>query len=162
MAARPVSSRGLRWCMAPMKKLGLVLFSSLMVSCAHFSPIYWGYGEWAAGDTAGVENDLLVEFDWSKVPGVITSIDGKRLGEGYKKAKLLSGRHVIEYANYSVEFGGHQTGMLELDLAAGHSYQFGLKLCYWCHPRKYAVWVDDKTTGEVVWGKHPDWPAWWL
>jgi hypothetical protein len=49
-----------------------------------------------------------------------------------------------------------------MEFKACHSYQFGLKLCFWCSPRKYAVWIDDKTTGELVWGKRPDWPFWFL
>jgi len=145
-----------------MNKLVLLLLSSLMVSCAHYSPIYWGWGEWAGSDVAGVENDSISSFGWSKLPGVIKSIDGNSVGTGYKKAKLLPGRHVIEYAYYPAEFGEHPRGMIEIDLKAGHLYEFGLKLCFWCQPRKYAVWVDDKATGEVVWGKHQDWPFWFL
>lgn len=145
-----------------MNKAIVLLLSSLLVSCAYYSPRYWGWGEWAASDVAGVENTLLVVFDWSKLPGVITSIDGTGIGNGYKKARLTPGRHRIEYAYYPAEFGSHPRGMLELDFLAGHWYEFRLELCYWCAPRRYAVWVDDRTIGEAVWGTQPDWPAWWL
>jgi hypothetical protein len=133
-----------------------------MVSCAHYSPTYWGCGERVGADIAAVENDSIANFDWSKLPGVITLIDESIVGTGYKKAKLSPGRHVIEYAYYPAEFGMHPRGIIEIDLAAGHSYEFGLKLCFWCMPRKSAVWVDDKTTGEKVWGERPDWPSWYL
>jgi hypothetical protein len=133
-----------------------------MVSCANYSPIYWGWGEWAGPDVAGVENNLITSFGWPELPGVITSIDGTGLGTGYKKARLSPGRHRIEYAYHPSEFGVHPTGIMEMDLIAGHLYEFRIKLCFWCAPRKYSVWVDDKTTGKVVWGKHPDWPSWWL
>jgi hypothetical protein len=146
---------------AVMKKLVLLLLS-LLVSCAHHSPVFWGWGEWAGADVAGVGDDLLAGFDWSELPGVIASIDGNRVGTGYKKAKLRPGRHVIEYAYSPAEFGAHPTGIIEIDLAAGHLYEFRVKLSFWCMPRRFAVWVDDKTTGEAVWGKRPDWPSWWL
>ncbi|HEY5975979.1 MAG TPA: hypothetical protein VIU41_14690 [Geobacteraceae bacterium] len=145
-----------------MKTLVIVLLSSLLVSCSHYSPIYWGWGEWGGADVAGVADNLLAGFDWSTLPGVITSIDGNSVGTGFKRAKLLPGRHVIEYAYHTAAFGAHPQGMMELDLTAGHSYQFNIKLCFWCTPRKYAVWVDDHTMGSVVWGKRPDWPSWWL
>lgn len=145
-----------------MNRLIVLLLSSLMVSCAYYSPIYWGWSEWVGSDVAAVDNDFITSMDWSKLPGVITLIDGSAVGAGYKKAKLLPGRHVIEYAYYTAEFGMHPRGIIEIDLTAGHSYEFGIKLCFWCMPRKYAVWIDDKTTSEKVWGKHPDWPSWYL
>jgi hypothetical protein len=145
-----------------MNRVILLLLSSLMVSCAYYSPIYWGWGEWVGSDVAGLENDSVATFDWSKLPGVITLIDENSVGTGYKKAKLSPGRHVIGYAYYPAEFGVHPKGIIEIDLTAGHSYEFGLRLCFWCKPRKYAVWVDDKTSSEEVWGKRPDWPSWYL
>jgi len=140
----------------------LLLLSSLIISCSHYSPIYWGWGEWTGPGLYGVEDNSRAGFDWSKHPGVITSIDGNNVGDGYKKAKLSPGRHVIQYAAYPAEFGAHPKGTVEIDLQADHVYEFGLKLCYWCKPRSYAVWVDDRTTGELVWGKRPDWPSWFL
>lgn len=143
-------------------KLILLLLSALMVSCAYYSPIYWGWGEWVGSEATGLESDLIATVDWSKLPGIITSIDGNSVGAGYKMAKLLPGRHVVKYLYYTASFGMHPEGTMEVDLTAGHSYEFGLKLCFWCQPRKYAVWVDDKITGETVWGKRPGWPSWYL
>ncbi len=145
-----------------MNRLILLLLSLLMSSCAHYSPIYWGWGEWAASDVTGLENGLVAYVDWSTLPGVIISIDGNTVGSGYKKAKLLPGSHIMEYAYYTGEFGVNPKGTIAIQLEAGHSYEFRIKLCFWCNPRKYAVWVDDKTTAEVVWGRHPDWPSWFL
>jgi len=145
-----------------MNRLILLLLSLLMASCAHYSPIYWGWGEWAVSDVTGLENGLVAYVDWSTLPGVITSIDGHTVGSGHKKAKLLPGSHVIEYAYYPAEFGVHPKGTIAIQLEAGHSYEFCIRLCFWCNPRKYAVWVDDKTTAEAVWGRHPDWPSWFL
>lgn len=145
-----------------MKILVIILLSSLLFSCAHYSPIYWGWGEWDGVGVAGEKAGLSAGLDWSKRPGVITAIDGKSIGSGYKKAKLLPGRHVIEYAYYTAQFGAHPKGIIELDVQAGHSYQFDIKLCFWCNPRKFAVWVYDNTVGTVVWGEQPDWPSWWL
>jgi hypothetical protein len=139
-----------------------LLLSTLMVSCAQDSPIHSGAGEWVGSNVAAPENSLVATFDWSKLPGVITQIDDNSLGADYKKARLSPGRHVIAYAYYPAEFGVHPRGSIEIDLEAAHSYEFGLRLCYWCMPRKYAVWVDDKTARERVWGKRPDWPAWYL
>jgi hypothetical protein len=138
-----------------MNKLTLLLLSLLMVSCAHYSPIYWGWGEWVTTDVENMGNDLVAYFDWSTLPGVITSIDRNAVGSGYKKAKLLSGPHEIEYAYYPAEFGVHPKEKITMQLEAGHSYEFRIKLCFWCSPRRYSVWVDDKNTGETVWGKHP-------
>jgi hypothetical protein len=145
-----------------MNSIVLLLLSSLIISCSHYSPIYWGWGEWTGPDLSGLANDSVAGLDWSKLPGVIVSIDGNSLGTGYKKARLLPGKHVIEYAYYTAQFGAHPKGTIEMDLKAGHLYEFGLKLCFWCNPRKYAVWVDDNTTGELVWGKRPEWPSWYL
>jgi hypothetical protein len=145
-----------------MNKVTFLLLFLLITSCSHYSPIYWGWEEWAGSDVAGMQDELVTNLDWSKNPGVITSIDGNSVGHGYKKAKLLPGRHVIEYASYPAEFGVHPRGTIEIDLKKGHSYEFRIKLCFWCTPRKYAVWVDDNTTDEEVWGKRPDWPSWFL
>jgi hypothetical protein len=141
---------------------GWFLLLSLLVSCAHYSPIYVGWGEWSGSDVAGVENSLIASVDWSRLPGVIASIDGTGVGTGYQRARLSPGRHRIEYTYHTAEFGKHPTGMMEIELLSGHVYEFQIRLCFWCMPRRYAVWVDDKTAGEVVWGKHPDWPSWWL
>lgn len=140
----------------------LCLLSALTLSCAQHSPIYRGWGEWVGPDVTGLGNDLIATFDWSGTPGMITTIDENHLGDGYTMARLAPGRHVIEYAYYTAEFGAHPMGKIELDLAPGHVYAIGLQLCYWCHPRKYAVWVDDRTSGGLIWGKRPDWPSWYL
>jgi len=146
-----------------MKQMILLLLSLVMVSCYSLQTMRWG--EWSDSDVAGVETDLIASFDWSEWPGMIASIDGnKSAGTGYKKAKLLPGRHVFEYSYYLVEFGpgNHVTGTIEIELKAGHSYIFCFDYCYWCKPRRSAVWIDDLTTGEVVWGKRRDWPFWFL
>ncbi len=147
-----------------MFKLVLLLLSSLLVSCAAYhSPIYWGYGEYVGPDVAVADSELISILDWYKNPGVIKSIDGNSfVTTGYKKARLLPGRHVIEYVWYTGGFGTTIKGRIEIDLKADHFYEFRIKLCFWCIPRKYAVWVDDKTTGELVWGRRPDWPSWYL
>lgn len=148
--------------MSPLSKLNLLLLSTLIVSCAHTSPIYRGGGEWVGSNLTAPGNDFIATFDWSRLPGIVTLIDESRVGTGYKRARLLPGRHVIAYAYHPAEFGVHPKGTIEIDLVAGHAYEFGVRLCFWCTPRKYAVWVDDKTTGEKVWGKRPDWPSWYL
>lgn len=145
-----------------MKILLLILLLPLTVSCSHYSPIFWGWGEWAGADVAGLEDAATATFDWYRLPGVITMIDGNGVGDGYKQAKLSPGKHRIEYAYYTAEFGANIKGLLEPDLVAGHRYEFRIELCFWCKPRTCAVWVDDQTTGETVWGKPPDWPSWWL
>ncbi len=122
----------------------------------------WGWREWVGPDVAAVESGPIATIDWSKLPGVISMIDQSKVGAGYDKAKLSPGKHIIEYAYSPSEFGVHPSGTIEIDLTPGHSYEFRIKLCFWCMPRKYAAWVDDKTSGEKVWGKQPDWPAWYL
>jgi hypothetical protein len=96
---------------------------------------------------------------------MVTSVDGNKCKgsgkSGYKKARLLPGRHVIAYSNYVYKLG-HVTGKIDLELKAGHSYEFAFDTCYWCNPRRDAAWVEDKTTGEIVWGKCRDWPFWFF
>ena len=135
-----------------MNKIALLIISLMLSSCAYYSPIYWGWGEWANPEVSSMENHSVSRFDWSKLPGVITFIDGDSVGN-YKKAKLLSGKHIIEYAYYPVEFGVHPKGLIEIELKAGHLYEFRIKLCYSCIPRRYAVWIKDKTSDEIAWGK---------
>jgi hypothetical protein len=146
-----------------MIKTALLLLSLLLASCsARYSPIYWGSGEWVSNDIVDVEKSSTATFDYSSIPWVIITIDGANVGEGYLKAILSPGKHQLEYADYPAEFGIHPKGLMEIDLIASHVYEFQIKYCYWCSPRKYSVWVDDKMTGELVWGKRPDWPSWWL
>jgi hypothetical protein len=137
-----------------MKRILLGLLPLIVVSCAHHSPIYWGWGEWAAPETKSIQEALVARLDWSTLPGVITSIDGNKVGKGFKKARMMPGKHRIEYAYYPAEFGAHPTGSFELELKAGHVYDFRIKLCFSCMPRKSSVWVEDKTSGELAWGQH--------
>jgi len=146
----------------PVNRLIPIIMVSVVMSCAYYSPIYWGYGEWAGSESLSAAEDSIAGFEWYKRPGVITSIDGKSVGEGYKKAKLFPGRHVIEYADHPAAFGGHPKGIIEIDVKAGHQYAFNIKYCFWCKPRRYAVWIEDTTISEVVWGSRPDWPFWYL
>lgn len=146
-----------------MSKAILVLLSLLMASCsARYSPIFWGYGEWTPADFSVVEGSSTAVFDWSAHPNVITSIDGTTVDKGYKKARLAPGKHQLVFADYPTEFGTHPKGLLEVDLLPGHVYEFRIDYCFWCTPKRYSNWVDDKTTGELIWGKRPDWPSWWL
>ncbi len=140
----------------------VLLLPLFAFSCASYhSPIYQNYAEWAAPGTDMAGSNVVI-FDWSHEPGVITKVDGNDLGPGYKKATLLPGPHVIEYVYYAANFGEHPEGRIEIDLAAGHSYFFDLDLCFWCNPRRYAVWIDDITVDKIAWGQHRDWPSWWL
>ena len=139
----------------------ILLLSLLMASCAGSSPFQAG-GEWADPATAALHDELITHFDWSKLPDVVTSIDNDEVGAGYKMAKLLPGRHFIKYTYHTAAFGANPSGVIELDLAKGHSYEFNLKLCFWCMPRKYAAWVEDTTVNQIVWGRQPDWPSWYL
>lgn len=146
-----------------MSKFILIFLGLFFVSCsARHSPFFLGYDEWIQRDISNTETSSAARFDWSTLPDVITSIDGVVVGSGYKKARLSPGKHQFEYADHPASFGVHPKGMLEVNLLAGHLYEFRIEYCFWCKPRKYTVWVDDKTTGELVWGKRPDWPSWWL
>ena len=146
-----------------MFKTVILLMPFLLASCsAHYSPFFWGWSEWVSYDSVDVERSYTTTLDYSTLPGVITMIDGVAVGEGYLKARLSPGKHQLEYADHPAEFGIHPMGLLEVDLLAGHVYEFQIKYCFWCKPRKYTAWLDDKTTGKLVWGKRPDWPSWWL
>lgn len=146
-----------------MKKTISILLVLFFTSCsARYSPFFLGYDVWTPENRPAVEKSSLVVFDWSTLPDVITSIDGTPVGRGFKKATLSPGKHRFEYAAYPAEFGAHPNGVVEIDLSAGHEYEFRMDFCYWCKPRRYVVWVDDKTTGELAWGKRRDWPVWWL
>src|SRR5512140_3263922 len=105
-------------------KILLLLLFLLLSSCAYYSPIYWGWGEWTGKGVTSNGNQPFTEFTWSKLPGIITLIDGDSVGTGYKKAKLLPGRHIIEYAYNPAEFGMHPKGLIGMELKAGHIYEF--------------------------------------
>lgn len=146
-----------------MRRIVFVLMIPLLFSCsARYSPFFWGYDEWIPNDVATVDGSSTAVFDWSTLPNVITMIDGTPIGRGYKKARLSPGKHRLEFAAYPAEFGAHPKGLVDIDLLPGNEYEFRIDYCYWCKPRRYSVWVDDKTTEEVVWGTPPDWPSWWL
>jgi len=134
-----------------------------VLSCRSIDTMSWG--ECVDSDGAGQPAESVAILDWSNWPDMITRIDGNRcVGSGklgYKTARLTPGKHVIEYSNH-VHKLGHVTGRIELDLRKGHSYVFAFDTCFWCTPRRYAVWIEDRTSGEVPWGKTRDWPAWFL
>ncbi len=140
----------------------LVIFATL-ASCRTIETKPWG--ECPDVDGFGLEADAVAWFDWSGWPDMITAIDEHHClmsgATGYKWAKLRPGRHIVEYSNYVHDFG-HVTGRIDMVLAAGHRYAFGFNTCYWCMPRRYAVWVADQSSGQVVWGRQPDWPGWFL
>ena len=146
-----------------MKQLIILLLVTGLVSCRSFETMRWG--ECTDSDGAGLSADLVALFDWSDRPDMIVSIDGNRClpsgPNGYTKAKLKPGAHVIEYSNHVHDLG-HAGGRIELELKEGHLYAFRFATCYWCRNRRFTAWVDDTTTGEVVWGKRPDWPSWYL
>jgi hypothetical protein len=143
-----------------------VLLSLLLAACtpAHW-PSNWGAGEWRPPDVANAPEGSLALFEWVTVPGAIAAIDGASMARGdggFNRARLAAGRHRIEFAAYPAEFGQHPRGAVDVELFASHAYEFRMAFCYWCKPRDYAVWVEDTTTRELVWGKRPHWPAWYL
>lgn len=145
-----------------MSGIALLFLALPIASCAPYLPADCATNEWAGPDVAGMRGDRVANLDWSKLPGVIALLDGQSAGACYERAKLKPGPHVIEYAYYPAEFGAHPRGTVEIDLKQGHVYDFRIKLCFWCTPRRFAVWIEDRTTGEPVWGKRPDWPSWYL
>jgi hypothetical protein len=143
-----------------MKRLWSLLVCIALVSCYSIETKDWG--QWIDRDAAKQGVGLAVIFGWPKWPGMIIGIDQHgEVANGYKSAMLRPGMHIIEYSNHVHDFG-HVKGEIQLNLLAGHTYEFNFDTCYWCVPRKLAVWVDDATTGHVVWGSHPDWPRWYL
>jgi hypothetical protein len=134
------------------KSFTFMMFFFLLFSCVSYSPIYWGFKEWSPYDL-NFKNDSVAIFDWSSKPGIITLIDGETVGEGFKKAKLPSGKHVIEYTYYTAKFGTNPKGFIEIELKAGHKYELNLKLNFSSNPRRYSIWVIDKNIPrEFVWG----------
>jgi hypothetical protein len=147
--------------MTLMGRASFLILSSLMASCtARYSPVFWGWREWVDPGLGTDESHLAATLDWATLPGVVTLIDGKDVGSGYKRGRLLPGQHAIAYAYYPSEFGAHPSGTIELHVSPGHSYEFKIDLCFWCSPRRYATWVEDKTTNALVWGTRPDWSSW--
>ena len=98
-------------------KAALLLLSWLTVSCAN-----WGAREWVGSDVAGFGSGAATSIEWSSLPVVITCIDGKAVGTGYKQAMLSPGRHVIEYAYYTAEFGRNPQGTVEIDLVRNNIF----------------------------------------
>jgi hypothetical protein len=142
------------------KKYSILILPFLLASCG--IAMFANYGEWVDSNTVGVDPRVTATLDWSTLPGVITAIDGREFGRGYKTARLAAGVHDIEYSYYTGAFGTNLIGSLQFDFVEGHEYEFRMKLCFWCVPRRYAIWVDDKATGQLVWGRRPDWPSWYL
>lgn len=139
-----------------------LLLAGLLASCsARYSPVFAGWGEWADPGAGELRGEAAATLDWADWPTAIQSIDGKAVGTGYKRARLTPGLHTVAYLYNPAEFGARPRGTAQVAFAQGHSYRFNIKLCFWCIPRKYAVWIDDSTTGRVVWGAEPDWP-WWM
>jgi len=145
------------------KRLAAVLLVLSVLSCRSLDTVSWGVCIDPVG--ADQEADSMAVIDWSDWPDMVTSIDADKCVShdklGYKAARVLPGKHVVEYSNYVHDFG-HVAGRIELVVQKGHRYQFGFDTCYWCQPRKFAVWIDDQTTGDLAGGKHRDWPAWFL
>ena len=151
-----------------MLKLSIIVMLSLtQVACCQtigtsIESLYTlNWDECVSSDGTGLGTESVAIFEWSKWPHMIDSIDGEKCqgsdNRGCKKARLLPGRHLISY-EFQMARVGRISGTIELTLKAGHLYEFDNASCYWCMPRRYTVWVVDKTTGEVVWGKPPDWP----
>jgi len=142
------------------KQIVIPLIAAILAGCAAMETRSWG--EWISSDIAGTDTDALSILDWSDHPGVIVSIDGVTdVGTGFKKARLRPGKHTISFADYPAEFGIHPKGSFDIEMKPGHRYRFGIQYCYICKPRKYAVWTDDMTNGELVWGSRPDWGWRW-
>ena len=143
-----------------MKHIAFLLIATTLAACAAIETRSWG--EWISPDIAGTRTEALSIFDWSDHPGTIVSIDGVTdVRTGYKRARLRPGKHIISYADYPVEFGIHPKGSMDIEMIPGHQYRFGIKYCFTCTPRQYAVWTDDITTGELAWGSRPDWRWRW-
>jgi hypothetical protein len=143
-----------------MKHLAFSLVAMILAACAAIDTHSWG--EWVSPDIAGTKTEDLSIFDWSKHPGTIISIDGVTdVRTGFKSARLRPGKHIISYADHPDEFGIHPKGSFDMEMKSGHQYRFGIRYCFTCTPRKYAVWIDDTTTGEIAWGSRPDWRWRW-
>ena len=143
-----------------MRPLITVFLLVSLVACYSLETRDWG--QWTEGDLAQQETSSATVFAWDDWPGMIVGIDrNAAVASGYKSARLRPGMRTIEYSNHVQNFG-HVQGEIKMVLVAGHSYQFRFDTCFWCKPRQFAVWVDDVTTGELAWGKRPDWPGWYL
>ena len=143
-----------------MKHIAFPLVAMFLAACAAIETHSWG--EWVSPDIVGTNTEAVSILDWSNHPGTITSIDGATdVKTGFKKARLLPGRHIISYADYPTNFGIHPQGSIEIEMKPGHQYRFGVLYCFTCSPRKYAVWIDDITTSEIAWGSRPDWRLRW-
>jgi hypothetical protein len=132
-------------------------------SCFKVDTLFWR--RYVSPNASSLSSDQASIFDWSNTPGMIMNIDEVDISavgrEGFKSARLNPGVHTFKYSNYVHDFG-HINGKLDVNLKPGQKYLFKFKTCYWCSPRKYAVWVINESSGEIVWGNLPSWPAWWL
>lgn len=137
-----------------------VPLSLVLVACVALETRDWG--QWTEADLEQHDTSSAAVFDWADWPGMIVSIDQNAVvAQGYKSARLHPGMRIIEYSNHVHDFG-HVKGEIKIVLLAGHRYQFRFDTCYWCMPRKFAVWVDDLTIDELAWGTRPSWPRWYL
>jgi hypothetical protein len=80
-----------------MKHIAFPLVAMFLTACAAIETYSWG--EWVSPDIVGTNTEAFSILDWSNHPGTITSIDGATdVKTGFKRARLLPGRHIISYA----------------------------------------------------------------
>lgn len=146
-----------------MRTASIFILLIALNACFKIDTLFWrGY---VSPDTLALSNEQVSIFDWSNSPGMIINIDGARIigvgRDGFKFARLNPGMHIFEYSNYVHDFG-HIYGKIEINLKPGVKYLFKFKTCYWCNTRKFAVWVINESSGEIVWGNAPSWSSWLL
>jgi hypothetical protein len=139
----------------------LLLLAALAASCsARYSPFFIGWREWSPAGLETADDSAVARLDWSRHPGVVKSLDGVVLGDGYKKARLAPGHHRLEVADHPVEIDARPAGVMELDLDAGAVAEIRIDYCFRCTPGRHAVWLEDRSSGETLRGEKPDWPGW--
>ncbi len=114
----------------------------------------------------GISDDQIAILKWAGWgDAIVTVIDGRATNmtglfiDGQfpqTSARLLPGEHTIDYG-IRVGVRGYvwtnrEGGTARLDLKAGHVYAVKGGRCFFCFTRKYAAWIEDEATGEVLHG----------
>jgi hypothetical protein len=155
--------------MAKQKLFLAVITVALLSSCAYMQRAI----EYSGSGGAGLPDNAVGILHYKYVGDVTTLgatvyIDEKDASphlkneyEYYGYAKLKPGMHRIYWGKKFSRRGDWEVE-LKIKVEAGRIYRLKVKSCYWCSKFRVAVWIINDKTGEVVSGKVPDWPAWWL
>ena len=108
-------------------------------------------------NAVGLATSEVARLSWD-LGVTVKSIDGYtetfNIGTYYggaSRAELAPGEHSITFV-YGIDRTWYR-GTAVIDMKAGHSYRLKNESCFWCSPRKAWFWIEDQTTGDIIYGR---------